>query len=152
MAATLAILELVKFIDKKLENKNAILSYSQMRSDISRSGYYKKLKKFEKLGLVKKTLNGNKFELTQNAKLLRGKTIKLPRTDGLSTLIIFDIGENKHNARDTLRRYLLKNGYTQLQKSCFLSGYQVSNDLKDLISELQIRKNVVIFSAKMDLI
>lgn len=129
-------------------------TYSQMRlKHISRSGYHKKLKKFEDRGLIKavSTDSGRVFVITQKAKLLRrAATTKKLRGDGFSTLVIFDIPEDKHNARDTLRRYLVRNGYTQMQKSSFLSPFIISDDLKELISELKLQSNVQFFSVKLD--
>ena len=154
-AAARAMWDLLEIISKTVEGDRIIFrSYTQMRwMNMTRSGYHKKLKRFEKHGLVrkKKLGNGHVFEITAKAKFLRSKAItKKSRTDGHSTLIIFDIPEEKHNARDTLRRYLIKSGYTQIQESCFLSPFQVFDDLKDLIEELKLQKNVSVFSAKSE--
>lgn len=126
-------------------------TYTRMQLTIARSTYHAKLKRFEKHGLIerKKTANGHVFVISAKAKQLRQKAIiKSPRTDGFASLAIFDIPEEKHNARDTFRRYLIKNGYTKLRESCFISPFQVSSDLKDLVHELKLEKNISFFSAK----
>jgi DNA-binding transcriptional regulator PaaX len=156
-AAALAMWELFAITDKTGEGDRFVFrSYGQMSwTNISRSGYKKRLVRFEKYGLLKKTKTsqGHVFEITAKAKFLRHKAVsKQSRTDGFSTLIIFDIPEDKHNARDTLRRYLIRSGYTQIRESCFLSPFQISQDMKDLIAELKLQSNVSVFSAKMNVL
>jgi CRISPR-associated endonuclease Cas2 len=130
----------------------AFTPYGQLRiTSVPRTTYYRKLRKFESYGLIKrqKESRGYSFVITQKAKVLRRKMeIKKLRTDGFFTLIIFDIPESKHNARDTLRRYLIRNGYTQIQRSSFLSKRLISEDLKELITELVLDKNLNIFAVK----
>jgi len=154
-AASRALWELFEFIKNwGGEDRIVFKPYSQMGlGTIPRATYNKRLKKFEKQGLIQKIQNPNgaHFIITKKAKFLRRKAItKIPRNDGNSTLVLFDIPEQKHNARDTLRRSLIRNGYIQMQKSSFLSPFQISEDLKDLIKELKLEKNVTIFSARVD--
>ena len=140
MAATRAMFELFGMITKTTDGDKIVFrSYGQMNfASLTRAGYQKRLRRFENHGLLKKkvTSQGHVFEITPKARMLRSKAIvKKNRTDGLSTLIIFDIPEEKHNARDTFRRYLIRNGYTQIRESCFLSPFQITVDMKDLIDE-----------------
>ena len=148
--------ELFKMISKVEPEGLVFKSYGQMNGiNLTRSGYLKKLKRFEKHGLVKKTktANGHVFVITKKAKFLRSKAVtKKTRTDGFSTLIIFDIPEEKHNARDMFRRFLVRNGYTQIKESCFLSPFEISQDIRDLIEELKLKSDISIFSAKMNLL
>ena len=91
------------------------------------------------------------FIITSKAKYLRAKAVtKKPRTDGLGSLVIFDIPEEKRKARDTLRRFLTRNGYTQIRESCFLSPFQISQDLQDLIEELKLQKDISFFATKSE--
>jgi DNA-binding transcriptional regulator PaaX len=128
--------------------------YGQLRiNKIPRTTYYRKIRQFEKRGLVKKIRkpNGNFYALSAKAKeLRRSPRIKINRTDGFSTIIIFDIPEDKHKVRDNFRRYLIKNGYTQIQKSVFISSCQVFRELKEFIEELNIVSNVTIISGRVD--
>lgn len=138
----------------ELSAEIALTPYGKLRyPNIPRSTYYKKIKKFERYGLLKKIKkpHGSDYVLTDRAKWLRQKPPKKTRrTDKLSTLIIFDIPEKKHKARDNFRRYLIKNGYTQIQKSAFLSPFKISNELKEFIRELGIASNVTILASKIE--
>jgi len=128
--------------------------YGQLRlSKLSRSTYHYKLRKFEKHGLVKrvKKPTGSIYVLSCKAKLLRNRPVnKTNRIDGLSTIIMFDVPEDKHRARDNFRRYLIRNGYTQIQKSVFISPFKVSKELVEFIHELKLVSNVSIISGKID--
>jgi|SRR3989344_6191396 len=115
--------------------------------------YYYRLRKYQKHGLLKKIKKNNQivYVLTQKAKRLQSKPItKQSRTDGMSTIILFDIPEDKHRARDNFRRYLVRNGYTKIQKSVFISSYKIFDDLVVYIQELGIEDNVEIITGKMD--
>jgi DNA-binding transcriptional regulator PaaX len=127
--------------------------YHGFSGKIPRTTYYHKIDRFLKYGLIKKVRKNNRiaFQVTSRAKALRANpSIKNYRTDGLSTLIMFDIPESKRTIRKEFRRYLLKNGYTQIQKSVFLSPFEVSNDLILFVKELEIEKNVTFMSGKVD--
>ncbi|MDP4001009.1 MAG: CRISPR-associated endonuclease Cas2 [bacterium] len=128
--------------------------YGKLRiHGIPRTTYYRKLKKFQKNGLVRKVRKsyGTDFVVTEKARQLRrNPRVKLNRTDGMSTIIMFDIPENKHKERDNFRRYLLKNGYTQIQKSVFISPFKRTDELRGFAEELKIEKNVFLISGKID--
>lgn len=132
----------------------AFTPYGQLRLNrISRTTYYRKLQKFERHGLIKrtKTSQGYVYRLTQRAKRLRRNPAhKDNREDGLSTIIMFDIPEEKHQARDNIRRYLIRNGYTQIQKSVFISPFKISSELKDFSQELGIKSNMIFISGSID--
>lgn len=137
----------------QIGNQAKLGPYGQVRWDMPRTTYYRKLHSFERHGLVKrkKTSKGNLFIITAKAKRLRRKLpVKNSRNDGFSTLILFDIPQEKRNARDTLRRFLIRNGYTQIRESCFLSPFKISPDLIDLVKDLELEKNVSTFSAKAE--
>ncbi|MFH0960253.1 MAG: hypothetical protein V1897_16290, partial [Pseudomonadota bacterium] len=91
------------------------------------------------------------YILTNKGKQLLAKPKKIDRrSDGFSTLIIFDIPENKSKERFIFRRYLVRNGYTQLQKSVLISPDKFDPDTKDLIQELGIKPFVTVISGKVD--
>jgi DNA-binding transcriptional regulator PaaX len=152
-AAGKALWELFGLLSQ-LDKKEPMLlrPYGRQRfRHLSRPGYYKKLRRFESHGLIKRTATptGPVFVITPKAKALRKQAItKQNRTDGLSTLIIFDIPQEKRNARDTLRRYLIRSGYTQIRESAFLSPFQIFGELEELIEELKLQKNVSVFGVK----
>jgi CRISPR/Cas system-associated protein endoribonuclease Cas2 len=89
--------------------------------------------------------------LTEKAKHLRSKPrLKIQRSDNLSTIITFDIPEDKHRARDNFRRYLIKNGYTQIQKSVFISPFKIFDEMTEFMKELGIENNVTSISGRID--
>ena len=152
MAAHRAFVELLEIIQVKGE-EIIFKSYVEMGLAPNRMAYYRKLKRFEDHGLIKRIQTRPKrvFVITKKAKLLRHKAIiKELRKDGFSTLVTFDVPEEKHNTRDTLRRYLVRNGYTQIQKSTFISPFKISSDLKDLVEELKLDHNVKVFICRID--
>jgi len=132
----------------------AFTPYGKLRMHrIPRTTYYFRLKKFEKHGLIKKVKReyGASYILTQKAKDLRvAPRVKISRSDGLSTIVMFDIPEEKHKARDNFRRFLLKNGYTQVQKSVFISPFKIFDEMMVFIRELGIVDNVTFISGMID--
>ena len=125
--------------------------YGQLRiSRIPRATYYRKVKKFTTAGLMSKSLGTPAIALTQKAiKLLNKPSKRRRRTDEHSTIIIFDIPIEKNRERGIFRRYLKRNGYTLLQRSMLISPDEMTDETKELIQELGIRKFINIISGKM---
>ncbi|MDP4001250.1 MAG: hypothetical protein Q8P83_03340 [bacterium] len=121
---------------------------------IPRHTYYKSLNRLEMRGLVKKKKKQNKsivFAVTEKGKdLLKEQTKKVRRNDGYSTLIIFDIPEDKRRARNLFRRYLIRNAFVILQKSVLISGNKPSPEIFKLAKELKISPFITILSGKID--
>ncbi|OGE82133.1 MAG: CRISPR-associated endonuclease Cas2 [Candidatus Doudnabacteria bacterium RIFCSPLOWO2_01_FULL_44_21] len=119
-----------------------------------RSTYYHRLNKFEMQGLVKRKQHrkyGNPFVVTQKGRtLLHKPSIQKRRSDGFSSIIIFDIPEDKHRERNIFRRYLKRNGYTLIQKSVLISPLEISRELEELMEELKIRPYVTKISGKIN--
>ena len=152
-AAQRALTELLELLANLGTGDRTVLrSYQRMRPPhLYRQNYYRKLRRFQRHGLIKRVpaAGGSAFVITAKAKSLRRQAVvKKNRTDGLATLIIFDIPEEKRRARDTLRRYLVRSGYTQIRESTFLSPFQIFSELKQLIGELKLAKNISIFGVK----
>jgi DNA-binding transcriptional regulator PaaX len=120
----------------------------------TRSGFYYAMKGLEKSGAVQKRKthqNVLAFSLTPKGKrLLNGPKKLIKRTDGLSTLILFDVPTEKSRQRTIFRRYLVRNGYTLIQKSTLVSPYAVTGELRNLIKELNIEKYVKIAAGKFE--
>lgn len=118
--------------------------------------YYKSLERLEKRNLIKKKKNKYNqiaFVITEEGKRLLHKPKNLtPRNDGYSTIVAFDIPETHKKQRDTLRRYLLRNGYTLIQKSLFISRHKVHKELITLLKDLRLSSFVKIISGKIDYI
>lgn len=110
--------------------------------------------KKQRLIQMKKYREQIKYELTdlgkaKGLKLLYKRRPKTVRTDGLSTIVIFDIPEEKKRARDFLRRFLKENGFTQLQKSVFIGRFKLFNDFRQILAELNINANVSILEGRV---
>ena len=122
----------------------ATTPYGKLRiNSIPKSTYYNALSRLEKKKLIVKSKVGrqNKYQLTEKGLvIIKGPLKGKKKLDGNSTIIIFDVPEQKSKERGILRRYLIKEGYTMLQKSVFISPFEISEDLKSLISELKIRQ------------
>ena len=145
--------ELLQFINDAGGFTEKMLTH-QLRIGPDRpSRYYTTLSRMESQGLISKKKQGRKIvsvQITEKGKRALRKNIqRVRRTDGLATLIIFDIPEEKRRARENLRRYLLRNGYTLLQKSVLVSPYQIDNQLKALIRELNIRLYTTVIAGKI---
>lgn len=129
--------------------------YGQLRiHSIPRTTYYYNLRRFEQKGLLKKkpgSKEKSRLVLTEMGRAcLKRNPLKQRRTDGLSTLVIFDIPESKHRERNIFRRYLIRQGYTLIQKSVLISPFKISPELKELAQELKITNYITTLSAKIN--
>ena len=126
------------------------------RLSIHRLGYptyYATVRRLEQQHLVKKKKHGKMIRISitaQGRALLKKRSTGKRRADGSSTIIIFDIPEDKRRSREALRRYLIRHGYTLLQESVLISPTYVTRELKELLVELGIMPNVTIISGKID--
>jgi DNA-binding transcriptional regulator PaaX len=107
-------------------------------------------------GLVKKVSRERKiyYGLTDlgRAKSLRYaylKKHKRAKTNGLSTIIIFDIPEEKRKARRFLRKFLKDNGFINLQKSVLIGPWEIHPEFKDLLRELKVELNVSVIEGRV---
>ena len=118
--------------------------------------FYTSLKRLEQRGLIKKKQNKLKQEIfvitDKGRRLLHKPAKKVLRTDGYSTLITFDIPQSLTRSRNTLRRYLLKNDFTLIQKSFLISPNKIDRELIELIHELKLQSYIKIISGKIDYI
>lgn len=125
-------------------------------SSIRMPTFYKSLGRLEKRNLIKKKRNRYNqvaFVITEEGKGFLHKPKNLtPRGDGYSTIVAFDIPETYRKQRDTLRRYLLRNGYTLIQKSLFISRHKIHKELVTLLKDLKLSSFVKIISGKVDYI
>lgn len=147
-----------KAILKLLDELHEILppSKGNYRSlgNIPKQTFYKSLNRLEARDLIKRKKKPNNqtfFVLTEKGKKLISKpSQKTRRVDGYSTLVIFDIPEDKRRARDIFRRYLLKNGFTLLQKSVLITGNKPMPEMFELSRELKISAFVTTLSGRID--
>jgi len=122
--------------------------YSPARID--RGLYYLNQK-----GLIdKKKVNQiNTYALTISGKqkLLLSKISRSkwsPR-DGYSCIVIFDIPEAKRKHRRFIRRFLLNNGFINLQKSVMIGPEFLSKEFLELLDEWKLRQNVTIIKGQV---
>lgn len=89
----------------------------------------------------------NMIGLTWRGKIKAAYKPTIKNPNGL-TLVIFDIPEEQKQDRYLLRCYLKMMNFKLIQKSVWGSEYEASNELKEVLSELNLRKFVVVFDAK----
>lgn len=75
-------------------------------------------------------------------------TIKKPeKWDRKWHVVIFDVGEEKHSLRDTLRRKMKTLGFFSLQKSVFVYPYPCEKEIAFLRQMYKIGNEVSVFTA-----
>lgn len=121
----------------------------------SEPSYYRSVNSLVKNGLVTKVKTGrkNKYSLTSKGiELIKDRRRKSnKRSDGFSSMIIFDIPEDMSRQRTIFRRFLVRNGYTLIQKSVLISLNFINKEIKDLARELNLEKYITSFSVKSDI-
>lgn len=113
------------------------------------NGYYH-LRSLEKKKIVvrKKVGNKNLYFLTKKGQKIRVEKLFKERTDGLLTMAIFDIPTSQNKARTSFRKYLLKNGFVNVQKSVMVSRFLPDDELRGMVKRLKISGFVKLISAK----
>ncbi len=113
------------------------------------------LTRLEKKGQIKKVnqKEGVFFSLTDEGRaqipdsphrLKRKKR----RWDGKWYLVSFDIPEKNRRMRNLFRRYLVSLGCGRMQKSLWISPYNLSRRIQSMINEMGLEKYVETFSAQ----
>ena len=141
------------FIKKAGEVASEITITYQEERKILRSSYYGSINRLEKQGLIEKR---KKQKRLYYAVTEQGRKYRFPkkieherRTDGLSTVIIFDIPETMSRQRTVYRRFLQHNNYALLQKSVMISPKKFSKDIVELMEELKVRPYITVLSSKV---
>jgi DNA-binding transcriptional regulator PaaX len=128
----------------------------RLKRRMSRPYYHQTVNRLKKEGLIKPQSKRKKrypsYAITRKGlELLRKKSNqKTSRSDGLLTFVIFDIPEEKANARRVFRRFLVKNGFTLIQKSTLVSRDRINQAFRDLVIELGIKDNIKVISGLID--
>ena len=121
----------------------------------SKAAVYTTLYRLNRSGLIRKKINQGQicYKLTAAGKsrllVRRAFQRRNPAKDGYSSVVIFDIPEEKRKARPFLRSLLLKNGFVNLQKSVLIAPYELPKDFFELLTELGIRQYVSILKSKV---
>ena len=72
--------------------------------------------------------------------------VKLPKSDGVCRLVIFDIPEYERKKRTAIRVELIGCNFRQLQKSVWVGYHPLPHDFIMLLDELGLKDRVHIFS------
>jgi DNA-binding transcriptional regulator PaaX len=117
---------------------------SQGLYNLKRNGWVKLEKKGKKRGYVLTDL-GRAKSLQYAYRLTSFKR----RTDGFSTIVLFDVPEKLSPSRRFLRRFLVQNGFTCLQESVFIGPYVLAKGFKDILKELKISDCVSVLEGRV---
>jgi DNA-binding transcriptional regulator PaaX len=131
------------FIDSNDLLIKAFFDYKEFRKFLyggAPNGFYNSFYNLQKSKyIIVKKHNDNKFiHLTAKGKkivteLLIKTKIKNQKWDGQWRIIIFDIPENRRRFRDNMRQSLLNLGFIKLQKSVWITPYNIIDDLYNII-------------------
>ena|SRR3989338_5606900 len=120
---------------------------------LRRSTYYGALHRLEKQELVVKRKKRRRVIYTitnKGRQLVERKNVIRKRSDGYSTVVVFDIPEEKRRARRAFRKFLLRNGFKPLQKSVYISRNKVPGTIIELSKELDLSSNVSVIGGKVE--
>ncbi|MCL0065469.1 phenylacetic acid degradation operon negative regulatory protein PaaX [Dehalococcoidia bacterium] len=92
------------------------------------------------------TENGHQL-LTKGARRIFER--KNNHWDGGWSIVVYSIPEPRRQARDKLRLELGWMGYGPLSEATWISPYDLTNEVEDLVDRLQIREHVQIFQARL---
>lgn len=113
-------------------------SFSRAIYDLTRRGYLEEVED-----------KGERFlKLTSKGKLKLIKKKFLGKWDGLWRIVAFDIEEKRKKTRDLFRFKLSKLGCQPIQKSVWITPNDISTELEDLLSLLDLKGNVDYFVSK----
>ena len=121
----------------ELKNDQAARELKRMVWGLKRSQYLKAEKVGKRL-VLSLTSSGRRLALEHKIKQAK----KLPKSCGV--LVLFDIPESQAVARQVLRNFLKRNGFTMLQQSVWLSRQDVFSILAECIQELRIKRFVTV--------
>jgi DNA-binding transcriptional regulator PaaX len=138
------------------EGKGNYRSLRQRLTGMDHATYYKSLNRLRQKKFIKQVKNKKSqtvYVITPAGRQALLKSLRRnPRQDGLATLITYDIPSDKNRERTKFRRYLLRNGFTLIQKSLLVSPNQFDDHLKNIIRELKLSRYVRVVSGKFDYI
>lgn len=123
------------------------LSEQAIRSAISRMCRHNllKVRRIGKKSYYSLTVKGNAL-LTKGAQRIFER--KNDRWDGTWQIVTYSIPEQRREARDRLRQELSWMGFGPLSDATWVSPYDLSEEVEELVDTLQIREHIEIFKAK----
>ena len=127
--------------------------YGKLRlGDTPNSTIYRNLRALRKRRLIHAKKHGVKvlYFPTKIGIKTASKDKKInQRTDGLETIIIFDIPLTLSDKRLLLRRVLLKNNYRMIQRSVYASSYEISEKVLSFIINNHLERYVIFMKGKV---
>lgn len=143
-------LEYIFTFDKKQAWRNIFYGRPPELEDYFPSEIERVIKRMERKGWVvmEKTDNGTLVKITEQGK---SEVLKFqiedfhPKTgdwDGKWRIVFFDVGEYDRKKRDRLRKILRRLGMKQLQKSIWISPYEIEQEIKFVREVLEIPHDV----------
>lgn len=122
--------------ERKLERK----TFAKLVYYLKQRGWIKIANLENKKGIIL-TPQGVEKLLKIKAKIVEKKK----RKDGKWQMIIFDIPEKKRHLRDLLRKYLHILGYQMLQKSIWISPYDILKETEEILKKYNLDPYVRLF-------
>ena len=117
---------------------------------IKRSTYYGALSRLEQQGLIAKRHKGDKSVYVPTQKAFNKVKVTLKkRSDGLLTILTFDIPEDRHSARNYFRRHLKSCEFRSVQKSVFVSPNELNQEIRELIVDLKLENYITVIEGKI---
>lgn len=115
------------------------------KRELTRKQLYDTVEKVRKQGWLKKKVVEDRvfYSLTAKGKvkqLVYKLKTETKRRGERSTIIIFDIPEEKRTYRNFLRRLLKQMKFTMIQKSVFIAPYILHKEFYELLKELDLIK------------
>ena len=112
-------------------------------------GFYSLLSQLKKNGFIIRDKNG-KYQVTSKGTIkvhrIKWATLKLDKKkNNQGYIVVFDVPETDSRKRDLFRQCLYELGFSRIQKSVFLSEYEVLGELKRLIKNIGLKKCVEVF-------
>lgn len=122
--------------------------------------YYETIWRMLRTGNIERIIRNNKpyFRLTSEGKekIIRDFPLlkwQNKRWDGRWRIVIFDIEEKNRKSRAVLRRKLLDLGFGKLQRSIYISPYDIGEDMKEFLeSRNYFSDEVLVLEARQKLI
>lgn len=115
------------------------------------------IKRLEKRGLIVTETKGEELaiKITQSGRRwlkhyqITHLSIKRPQKwDGYWRIVTFDIPEDKHQIRDTVRGWLKRLGFARLQKSVWVIPWPCQEQFDLLISEYKLGTQAILLESK----
>lgn len=136
------------------ETKRQMYGLSVNKKELSSKQLYDTVEKICKQGWLKKKASQDKifFELTSKGRIkqmvFKLRTAKRQRGKQ-STIIMFDIPEEKRIYRNFLRRILKQMKFVMIQKSVFIAPYILPKEFYDLLEEMDLARFVKVIEGSV---